>query len=149
MYLHLVRMRCSSTCLSEYVQNFFWACLSYHYAGNHHRFFIHDSSTLTLYVYIEPDCKGDPIGKTLVYSQDNTYGGDGDIQNVEKFSSFWLSRPLQDQEQLDLSHSGRDVGQSQVWPCGEYVINFRMGTGGGCHKILSGGTAQCIRLWHY
>lgn len=94
----------------------------------------------------ESDCKGNPIGRTLDYSQEVLFV---QYDVVKKFKSFWLSRSLKDQEQLDLSRSGRDSAQSQVDLCGEYIMNFRVGTEGGCHNIPKGGTAECVRLWHY
>jgi hypothetical protein len=110
-------------------------------------------STLVSKVFAELDCRGstlsNPIDKILVYSQNVAFGGDDNIENTKKFKSIWLSRPLQDQEQLDLSRSGQDNGQSQVWACGEYIMNFRNGTESGCHNIPNEGTAECIRLWHY
>lgn len=108
------------------------------------------SSTLTLNVFTESDCKGNPLGKTLVYSQDVAFGGhSNNIHDVEKFRSIWLSRSLQDQEQLDISRSGQNNQQSQVYACGEYIMNFRVGIKGGCQNILNGETAECVRLWHY
>ncbi len=111
------------------------------------------SFTLVSKVFAEPDCRGNtlsnPIGKILVYSQDVAFEGDDNIENTKKFKSIWFSRSLQDQEQLDISRSGQDNGQSQVWACGEYIMNFRNGTKSGCHNISNEGTAECIRLWHY
>lgn len=107
------------------------------------------SSTLTLNVFTESDCKGNSLGKTLVYSQDVAFGGHGNIHDVEKFKSIWLSRSLQDQEQLDISRSGQNNGQSQVYFCGEYIMNLRVGIQAGCQNIPNGGTAECVRLWHY
>lgn len=83
---------------------------------------------------------------TLAYSQDLAFERDGDINNTEKFNSIWLSHPLQDQEQLDLSHSGQDGGQDQVWACGEYMMTFQVGMPGGCQNIPNRETAECVCL---
>lgn len=101
-------------------------------------------SKLTLNVFLESDCKGNLFGKSLVYSQNVAFGGHGRMQDVEKFKSIWLSRSLLDQEQLDLSRSAQDNHA-----CGEYILNFRVGTDAGCYNIPNGGTAECVRLWHY
>lgn len=106
-------------------------------------------STLTLNAFTESDCKGSPLGKTLVYSQDVAFGGHGNLDDVEKFKSIWISRSLQDQEQLDLSRSGQNNEEGKVYPCEEYIMNFRVGIEGGCQNIPDGGTAECVRLWHY
>lgn len=104
------------------------------------------SSTLTLKAFTESDCKGNPLsGKTLFYSQNVVFGS---FQDVKKFKSFSLSRSLQDQEQLDLSRSGENNEKSQRSPCDQYIMSFRA-TKGGCQNIPNGGTAECIRLWHY
>jgi len=109
----------------------------------------HTLSTLTLYAFPEPDCKGDPLGGTLIYSQDAGFGKDKSWDHVMDFKSIQLSRPLEEQEQLDLSRSGQDDSQTHVWSCGEYMMNYRVGTGAGCQNIPNGETAACVRLWHY
>lgn len=101
-------------------------------------------SRLTLNVFTESDCKGILLGKSLLYSQNAAFGGKGRMQDVLKFKSFWLSRSLLDQEQLDLSRWAH-----HNYACGEYITNFRAGTNDGCHNIPNGGTAECVRLWHY
>ena len=106
-------------------------------------------STLTLAVFTELDCKGDQLGETLLYSQDVGFGKDSNWDNVESFKSIQMSRPLEEQEQLDLSHLGQDGGQTQAWSCGGYMMNYRVGTAAGCHNNPNGEGAGCIRLWHY
>ena len=108
-------------------------------------------STLTLYAFPETDCKGDPLGGTLIYSQDAGFGKEKDWDYVMNFRSIQLLRPLEEQEQLDLSRSGQDDSQTRVWSCGEYMMmmNYRVGTAAGCQNIPNGETAACVRLWHY
>lgn len=111
------------------------------------------SSNLMLTVFTEHDCKGKFLGKSpgnflginLVYSQTAAFGGQGRIRDAEKFKSIRISRSLQDQEQLDLSRSIPDDQHA----CGEYIMNFRVGTKAGCRNIPNGVTAECVRLWHY
>lgn len=59
-----------------------------------------------------------------------------------------LSRPLEQQEQLDLSRMGQDKHQNHAWYCGWYIRNYRMGMGAGCQNIPDE-PATCLRLWHY
>ncbi len=85
-------------------------------------------------------------------SSDLPYGQDyvmdyQDWSAAWNFTSFDISRPLEDQEQLDISEIGQDSGQVQVWNCGAYIMNYRVGTAAGCHDIPNG--AGCMRLWHY
>jgi len=109
----------------------------------------HTLSTLTLYAFPKPDCQGDPLGGTLIYSQDNGFAEDGKWDDAQTFLSIELSRPLEDQEQLDLSQMGQDSGQTHVWTCGEYMTNYRVGTAAGCQNNPNGEAAGCVRLWHY
>lgn len=105
-------------------------------------------STLSLTAFTDYDCKDGARGpKTLIYSQNVGFGSNG--HSTDRIKSIWLSRSLQDQEQLDLSHTGQGNGKTQRYACGEYVMTFRVGTEGGCQIIPSGLTADCIRLWHY
>ena len=97
-------------------------------------------SSLSVTTYTGPDCQGDSFGVTLIYVQD---------MNFTEFKSFQLSRSLDAQEQLDLSSTGQDPGQYQVWSCGQYITDFRVGTEAGCQNVPNGGTAACVRLWHY
>ncbi len=71
-------------------------------------------STLTLAVFTKLDCKGDQLGETLAYSQDVRFGKDGNWNNVENFKFIQMSRSLEEQEQLNLSHLGQDGGQTQA-----------------------------------
>ncbi len=103
-------------------------------------------STLTIYGYAEPDCQGDSLGGTLVYGRDMALGS---FDNGKKFASITMSRPLEEQEQLDISQSGQDADQDHSWSCGAYMMNYRVGTAAGCHNIPNGNPATCIRLWHY
>jgi len=102
-----------------------------------------------LSVFPEPDCKGDPLGGALIYSQDAGFTKDNNWDHAENFKSIELSRPLEKQEQLDLSRLGQDGGQTHFWSCGEYMMDYRMGTSAGCQNNPNGEAAGCIRLWHY
>ncbi len=97
-------------------------------------------SSLSVTRYTESDCQVDPFGVTFVYADD--------MEFIE-FKSFELSRSLGSQEQLDVNRGGQDPGQDQTWPCGEYITDFRVGTLAGCQNVPNGGTATCVRLWHY
>jgi len=103
-------------------------------------------STLTVYGFTEPDCQGDSLGGTLVYGRDMVLGS---WDNGKKFASITMFRPLEEQEQLDISQSGQDADQDHSWSCGAYMMNYRVGTDAGCHNIPNGNTATCVRLWHY
>jgi hypothetical protein len=108
--------------------------------------------TLVSKVFVESDCKDNTLSnsfdKILVYSQNMTFEEDN-IYDTKKFKSFWLSRFLQDQEQLNLNRSDQDEDQSQVWSCEKYITNFRTETKSDCHNISNEETTECIRLWHY
>jgi len=106
-------------------------------------------STLTLTVFTELDCKGDQLDETLLYSQDVRFGKDSNWDNVEGFKFIQMSRSLEEQEQLNLSHLGQDDDQTQAWSCEGYMMNYRMETAADCHNNSNGEEADCIRLWHY
>lgn len=103
------------------------------------------SSGLTFKTFTKSNCQGGSEGNDLTYGQNEMILKQG---VVRKFKSFRLSRPLQDQEQLDLSHTGQDSGQIQVYSCGEFITNYQVGTKG-CQNIPNKETAECVRLWHY
>ncbi len=103
-------------------------------------------STLTVSAFTEPDCQGHNVGETLVYAQDVAFGF---LDSGKKAASIKMSRPLEEQEQLDISQSGQDADQDHSWSCGAYMMNYRVGTDAGCHNIPNGNTATCVRLWHY
>ena len=69
--------------------------------------------------------------------------------NGMNFTSFSISRPLEEQEQLDISSMGQDGGQAQLWNCGAFMMGYGVGTAAGCHNNPNGEVAGCVRLWHY
>ncbi len=71
-------------------------------------------STLTLTVFTKLDCKDDQLDETLLYSQNVRFEKDSNWDNVESFKSIQMSRPLEKQEQLNLSHLGQDDDQIQA-----------------------------------
>ena len=86
---------------------------------------------------------------TLNYGQDQLFMVNADWLDGWNFTSFELSRPLQEQEQLDISTMGQNGGQDWDYQCGAYMMSFFAGTDAGCQNIASGEIAGCVRLWHY
>ena len=86
---------------------------------------------------------------SLLYGQELVWGETSDWTNGLNFTSFNISRPLEDYEQLDINKMGQDSGQTRFWNCGAYLMNYGAGTAAGCHDIANGGVASCVRLWHY
>ncbi len=81
-------------------------------------------SLLFLNVFTKLECNDAPLGKILVYGQNLSFERNGNINKVENFTLIWLSCLLQDQKQLNLSCSGQNVSQIQVYAYGEYMISF-------------------------
>jgi len=110
---------------------------------------IYTCSTLILAVFTKLDCKDDQLDETLRYSQNVKFEKDSNWDNVENFKFIQMSRSLEKQEQLNLSHLDQDDDQIQAWSCEEYMMNYRMKTAADCHNNFNEEEADCIRLWHY
>ena len=73
---------------------------------------IYTRSTLILNVFTKLDCKDDQLDETLHYSQNVKFGKDSNWDNVENFKFIQMSRSLEKQEQLNLSHLDQDDDQT-------------------------------------
>ncbi len=107
------------------------------------------STGLNMTVFDEADCQGHIIRATLFYGQDMSFFTDTNYTQGMNFTSFNISRPLEEQEQLDISKTGQDAGQTQVWSCGAFETSYLVGTAAGCQTLANGVSAGCVRLWHY
>ncbi len=59
-------------------------------------------------IFVAFSGQGDSLGGTLVYAKDIALGS---WDNGKKFVSITMSRPLEEQEQLDISQPGQDADQ--------------------------------------
>lgn len=100
-------------------------------------------------VFAEADCQGAAINASLLYGQDMSFFTDSSYAQGMNFTSFNISRPLEEQEQLDISKMGQDGGQTQFWSCGAFMTSHLIGTAPGCQTLAYGVSAGCVRLWHY
>ena len=89
------------------------------------------------------------MSDNLLYGQDRLFMVNSDWLDGWNFTSFKISRSLEEQEQLDISTMGQNSGQDWVWQCGEYMMSYKVGTDAGCNTISNGQKAGCVRLWHY
>lgn len=100
------------------------------------------SPDLDIWVYSDTRCSTGPHFKSLIY----------DEPWMAEAGSFWLTRDLTENEQLDLSTA----------ECGQYLISAVGGiywvkvdnaagkapaSGHRCY-VISNGPTGCIRLWH-
>jgi hypothetical protein len=72
-----------------------------------------------------------------VYAKDIALGS---WDNGKKFASITMSRPLEEQEQLDISQPGQDADQDHS--------QSRVGTAAGWYNIPYRNKAACVHLWH-
>lgn len=77
------------------------------------------------------------------------YGSNVDLES--NFLSFYLSRELQDMEQLDINKILQYPNIDHTWACGTNIRNYKGGTIKGCHNVNATNeeTVTCFRLWHY
>lgn len=109
-----------------------------------------NNSGMNITVFEELDCKGGNSSLTnLGYALEDVFVPIINSTNTMNFTSFTTSRPLNRQEQLDVSTWGQDAGQSQFSTCGAYMMNYGVGTAAGCHNNPDAHAAGCLRLWHY
>ena len=100
-------------------------------------------------LFTSANCQGSRGTFSLQYGLDFAFMENSSWINALNFTSFNISRPLEKQEQLDISSMGQDSGQAQVWNCGAYIMKYGVGTAADCYDLPNGESAGCMRLWHY